>query len=170
MCILYDIIMWLLLHGLSLLKLIMQASMHMICMHSIIIFGNCVIVLLLSMSRREFLIKFYLCQMFLSVWSSHVSIAQIQGIHRHPFGTTSVRTAPLVKKDEVYMPGPAHYQRESNSEEPGAEAEVTIQPANLKAQKPKKSFMFSSTSKRLHSPPSIITVSTSWSLQDYISI
>ena len=82
-------------------------------------------------------------------------MCSINGIHRHPFGSTSVRTAPLIKKDEFHMPGPAHYQQDPSSEEADPDAP---QP-QIKTQKPKKSFMFSSTSKRLYSPPAIVTVS-----------
>lgn len=119
---------------------------------------------------------YYLTKHFSNNWKSYViikfalfqsvsvlfpkpcnSIAHIQGIHRHPFGTASVRTAPLIKKDEVYMPGPAHYQRNPQSEEPGHEGEEAIPSARVQGSK--NSFMFSSTSKRLRSPPNIVKVS-----------
>ena len=81
---------------------------------------------------------------------------RMQGIRKCPFGTTSVRTAPLVKRDELYMPGPAHYHQQSQSQgEQGGGEEG--KGANSKPQR--LSHTFASTSKRLYSPPSIVTVS-----------
>lgn len=84
---------------------------------------------------------------------------RLQGIHKYPFGTTSVRTAPLTKKDEYYMPGPAHYQRDVMSGE--EEAGDTVVHGGIKppGHSPRPSYTFSSTSKRLYSPPRIVTVS-----------
>ncbi len=81
----------------------------------------------------------------------------MNGVHQHPFGTTSVRTVPLVKKDALYMPGPARYPQSSLSEELDPEGTQPVRPIQV----PKKSSMFSSTSKRLYSPPAIMTVSSS---------
>ena len=55
------------------------------------------------------------------------------------------------------MPGPAHYQQDPTSE--NLDADHDDLQSQIKPQKPKKSFMFSSTSKRLYSPPAIVTVS-----------
>ena len=81
---------------------------------------------------------------------------RMQGIRKCPFGTTSVRTAPLVKRDELYMPGPGHYHQQSQpqGEQGGGEGGKG---ANSKPQR--LSHTFASTSKRLYSPPSIVTVS-----------
>lgn len=107
--------------------------------------------------------------------------AMLQGVLKHPFGTTSVRTAPLVKRDELNMPGPAHYQQrqEEGGEDPVARPPPPPPPTGLAAGgglgkpvvgkgavgKPslrstggeKLSSTFASTSKRLYSPPSIVT-------------
>ncbi|XP_064382075.1 sperm-tail PG-rich repeat-containing protein 2-like isoform X2 [Halichondria panicea] len=77
----------------------------------------------------------------------------INGVHQHPFGTTSVRTVPLVKKDDLHMPGPADYLKQDPSSE-----EVDPESTHLMkaTQRPKNSSMFSSTSKRLYVPPAIV--------------
>ncbi|CAI7995002.1 Sperm-tail PG-rich repeat-containing protein 2, partial [Geodia barretti] len=68
---------------------------------------------------------------------------------------TSVRTAPLIKKDVILGPGPAHYQpSESQSVEPG-DGGRSQQPRETKP-----SYTFASTTSRLYSPPSIVTVRT----------
>ena len=36
---------------------------------------------------------------------------RFHGMHKCPFGSTSVRTAPLIRKDEINGPGPARYQQ-----------------------------------------------------------
>ena len=81
---------------------------------------------------------------------------RMQGIRKCPFGTTSVRTAPLVKRDELYLPGPGHYHQQSQpqGEQQGGGEEG--KGANSKPQR--LSHTFASTSKRLYSPPSIVTV------------
>jgi hypothetical protein len=58
------------------------------------------------------------------------------------FGTSSIRTVPLVKKDDYELPGPAQYH--SNS---GDTPSPVLRPSS----------MFSSNSKRLYSPPTIVT-------------
>lgn len=63
---------------------------------------------------------------------------------RGAFGSGSVRTAPLVKKDERLLPGPAHYHQQGEGNPPPA--------------KPRSSYTFASTSKRLYSPPSVAMV------------
>ena len=86
--------------------------------------------------------------------NSH-NMCRVFGIQKYPFGTTSVRTAPLIKKDELHMPGPAHYQEtaEENTPQEGR--------ATKAKSTPKLSHTFASTTKRLYSPPSIVTVSCS---------
>ena len=74
--------------------------------------------------------------------------------YKCPFGSTSVRTAPLVKKDVILGPGPARYQQlESQPAEKGGRGQ----------QESKPSYTFASTTSRLYSPPSIVTVTTSLS-------
>ncbi len=80
----------------------------------------------------------------------------MNGTHLHPFGTTSMRTAPLVKKDAMYMPGPASYPNNSSVDELDPEGPQPVKTNQM----PKNSSMFSSTSKRLYSPPAIVTVSS----------
>jgi hypothetical protein len=79
---------------------------------------------------------------------------RLQGIQKHPFSSTSVRTAPLVKRDELDMPGPAHYQKDSEEPDGNNPDESCNRP-------PKRSHMFSSTTGRLYTPPKIVTVSYS---------
>ena len=84
---------------------------------------------------------------------------RMQGIRKCPFGTTSVRTAPLVKRDELYLPGPAHYHQQS---QPQGEQQGVGEDGKGANSKPQRlSHSFASTSKRLYSPPSIVTVSQS---------
>ena len=64
-----------------------------------------------------------------------------------------MRTAPLVKKDELSLPGPAHYQRRPDSEGDGAKEKGGV------AKPQQLSYTFASTTNRLYSPPSIVTVS-----------
>lgn len=65
-----------------------------------------------------------------------------------------MRTAPLVKMDELDMPGPAHYQK--GTEDYGENHEGIYK-------KPlKSSHMFSSTTGRLYTPPKIVTVRLSY--------
>ena len=84
---------------------------------------------------------------------------RMQGIRKCPFGTTSVRTAPLVKRDELYLPGPAHYHQQSQPQGEQQGGGEDGKGANSKPQR--LSHSFASTSKRLYSPPSIVTVSQS---------
>ena len=84
---------------------------------------------------------------------------RMQGIRKCPFGTTSVRTAPLVKRDELYLPGPAHYHQQSHPQGEQQGGGEDGKGANSKPQR--LSHSFASTSKRLYSPPSIVTVSQS---------
>jgi hypothetical protein len=58
------------------------------------------------------------------------------------FGSTSVRTESLVKRDEFNKPGPAHYQSPKRSNSAGGS-------------RPSANFL--STSKRLYEPPPIVT-------------
>lgn len=81
------------------------------------------------------------------------SLFRLQGIQKHPFGSTSVRTAPLVKKDELDMPGPAHYQKKTESGEDDPEGEVKSYNRPLKF-----NHMFASTTGRLYTPPKIVMV------------
>ncbi|CAI8002297.1 Sperm-tail PG-rich repeat-containing protein 2 [Geodia barretti] len=81
--------------------------------------------------------------------------SQFHGTYKCPFGSTSVRTAPLIKKDVILGPGPAHYQpSESQTVEPG-DGGRSQQPRETKP-----SYTFASTTSRLYSPPSIVTVRT----------
>lgn len=66
--------------------------------------------------------------------------AVVVGMKQSVFGTTSVRTVPLTKRDEKDIPGPDMYQ------------ETT--PTNTSN---KLNAVFASTSKRLYSPPPIVT-------------
>ncbi len=62
------------------------------------------------------------------------------------------------------MPGPADYlQQDPSSEEVDPESTQPVKPT----QRRKNSSMFSSTSKRLYSPPAIVTVS--WLVYVFIS-
>ncbi|KAL5457127.1 hypothetical protein EMCRGX_G034367 [Ephydatia muelleri] len=60
-----------------------------------------------------------------------------------PFGSTSVRTVPLIKRDTVDLPGPAQYQQD--------DLLVTM------TRRQKLSSCFASATKRLPSPPAIVT-------------
>ena len=60
--------------------------------------------------------------MWASDWLNNIlllplTLCRMQGIQKYPFGTTSVRTAPLTKKDELHMPGPTHYQKQPQLEQ-----------------------------------------------------
>lgn len=59
---------------------------------------------------------------------------RFDGFRNCPFGSTSVRTVPLTKKDEPLMPGPADYHK--------IEAKSNDRPSHT----------FISHTKRLHSP------------------
>ena len=77
---------------------------------------------------------------------------RFHGTYKYPFGSTSVRTAPLIRKDEINGPGPAHYQRrraQSGKAEGGRGGE---------GETSKPSCTFASTTSRLYSPPNIVTV------------
>ena len=78
---------------------------------------------------------------------------RLQGIQKYPFSSTSVRTASMVKKDELDMPGPAYYQKGTEKDGENAD-EICSRP-------PKFSHMFASTTGRLYTPPRIVTVSLS---------
>ena len=69
----------------------------------------------------------------------YIIIYRVQG---SPFGSTSVRTLPLHKKDDIYTPGPAHYQDTNQSTE----------------KHDRFSHSFASKTKRLYSPPAIVAV------------
>lgn len=62
-----------------------------------------------------------------------------------------MRTAPLVKKDELDIPGPAHYQKGTGN---GGESSEGSSDRPIKF-----SHMFASTTGRLYTPPKIVTVS-----------
>ena len=84
---------------------------------------------------------------------SSCTFLRYHGTYKCPFGSTAVRTAPLVKKDELSLPGPAHYQRRPDSEGGGAKEKGGV------AKPQQLSYTFASTTNRLYSPPSIVTVS-----------
>lgn len=63
-----------------------------------------------------------------------------------PFGSTSMRTVPLVNRDAIDLPGPAQYQN-------AGQDELLIK----MTQRQKLSSCFASTTKRLPSPPAIAT-------------
>lgn len=67
---------------------------------------------------------------------------RLDGSNRIPFGSTSVRTVPLTKKDVFHMPGPADYQ-DSKTQSPRY------------YNKDKLSHTFASSSKRLYSPNTV---------------
>jgi hypothetical protein len=82
--------------------------------------------------------------------------SQFHGTFKCPFGSTAMRTAPLIKRDEILGPGPAHYQ-------PGRRP-VKTDPAARGGGRPQEpreegrpSHTFASTTSRLYSPPSIVT-------------
>jgi hypothetical protein len=62
---------------------------------------------------------------------------RMTGLQPCPFGTTSIRTVPLTKKDESQMPGPAHYQDAKHRSDD------------------RLSHAFASTTSRLYSPPAV---------------
>ena len=88
-----------------------------------------------------------------------VLLNRFHGTHKCPFGSTSVRTAPLIRKDEINGPGPARYQQKMVADgERGRERE---------GETSRPSYTFASTSSRLYCPPSIVTVRHSHSLHTH---
>ena len=88
-------------------------------------------------------------------------IFRFHGTFKCPFGSTSLRTAPLIKRDQILGPGPAHYQQGSAS---GKEADRSGKAGKkirneTRSDTEKPSYTFASTTSRLYSPPSIVTVS-----------
>ena len=69
--------------------------------------------------------------------------AYIESTRKGVFGTTSVRIKPITKKEEVEVPGPAHYQ-------------VKEKPFQTRYQN--MSSTFSSVTARLKDPPTVIKV------------
>ena len=86
-----------------------------------------------------------------------VHVCRYHGAYKCPFGSTAVRTAPLVKRDEILGPGPAHYQRKPQLEQ-SESSRKGEQKGGLHANEEKLSYTFASTTSRLYSPPSIVTV------------
>ena len=86
-------------------------------------------------------------------------LSRFHGTYKCPFGSTAVRTAPLIKRDEMMFPGPAHYQQRPSTAKGGgttADGEKTRGGGQVSDEKP--SYTFASTTSRLYSPPSIVTV------------
>lgn len=69
--------------------------------------------------------------------------AYIESTRKGVFGTTSVRIKPITKKEEVEVPGPAHYQIK--------EKPFQNRYQNMTAQ-------FSSVTSRLKDPPTVVKV------------
>ena len=87
----------------------------------------------------------------------HISY-RMQGIYKCTFGITSVRTPLLIKRDKLYQPGHTHYHQPSQPQgEQQGVGEEEGKGANSKPQR--LSHTFASTSKRLYSLSSIVTVS-----------
>ena len=89
----------------------------------------------------------------------HVFPFRFHGTYKCPFGSTSVRTAPLVKRDEIMYPGPAHYQQRPPSAKGGATTSDRERMGGVQVSGERPSYTFASTTSRLYSPPNIVTVS-----------
>jgi hypothetical protein len=83
--------------------------------------------------------------------------SQFHGTYKCPFGSTAVRTAPLIKRDEMLFPGPAHYQQRPASAKAGTTTDGDKTRRGGHASGERSSYTFASTTSRLYSPPSIVT-------------
>ena len=79
--------------------------------------------------------------------------AYIESTRRGVFGTTAVRINPMTKKNEMELPGPAHYQVKDKVCEPRYQ---------------QLSSNFASLSTRLSEPPTIVKVGVTM-VQDFQS-